>query len=271
MSAVAVLRLPLETDLSGFLALLKRMGVPCRVSEESGQQVLWVPDTLAAQVRELYARFPQGDPDAPIEGEVVSATPVRRFGSLRESTNVPFDALRPEYNSNWSVTLTQPLLRDLFWNQPWTQVRSSRLVYESSQEGFRGSVMDTVRGIEDAYWNLIAAERAEFVAEKSLETAKALLDQTRTQFEVGVVSKVEVTEAEAGLSQREVALIRAERRTMFRVVSGTARCAAAMLTSPDAARGVRAPRSLTRNPPCRLAITFTHGAGGRWSPATPIS
>ena len=69
--------------------------------------------------------------------------------------------------------------------------------------------MDTVRGIEDAYWNLIAAERAEFVAEKSLETAKALLDQTRTQFEVGVVSKVEVTEAEAGLSQREVALIRA--------------------------------------------------------------
>ncbi|KHO65834.1 MULTISPECIES: rhomboid family intramembrane serine protease [Pseudomonas] len=90
MSAVAVLRLPLETDLSGFLALLKRMGVPCRVSEESGQQVLWVPDTLAAQVRELYARFPQGDPDAPIEGEVVSATPVRRFGSLREA---PFTAL----------------------------------------------------------------------------------------------------------------------------------------------------------------------------------
>ena len=84
MSAVVVLRLPLETDLSGFLALLKRMGVPCRVSEESGQQVLWVPETLAAQVRELYTRYPQGDPDAPIEGDVVSA-PGRRFGSLREA------------------------------------------------------------------------------------------------------------------------------------------------------------------------------------------
>lgn len=85
MSAVAVLRLPLETDLSGFLALLKRMGVPCRVSEESGSQVLWVPESLAAQVRELYERYPQGDPAAPIEGEVVTPAPIRRFGSLRKA------------------------------------------------------------------------------------------------------------------------------------------------------------------------------------------
>jgi outer membrane protein TolC len=105
--------------------------------------------------------------------------------------------------------VTQPLLRDLIWNQPWTQVKTSRLLFETSQENFRSSVMDTVRNIEDAYWSLIAAKEAQRVAEKSLETAKALLDQTRTQFEVGVVSKVEVTEAEAGLSQREVTLIRA--------------------------------------------------------------
>jgi outer membrane protein TolC len=132
-----------------------------------------------------------------------------RFGSERETVNVPFSSLSPEYNSNWTVSLIQPVLRDLIWNEPWTQVKSSRLLLETSQENFRTSVMDTVRSIEDAYWNLIAAERARRVAEKSLETAKALLDQTRTQFEVGVVSRVEVTEAEAGLSQREVSLIRA--------------------------------------------------------------
>jgi outer membrane protein len=131
------------------------------------------------------------------------------YDSGRFTTNNTIEALSPKYTSNWNVSVTQPLLRDLIWNQPWTQVKTSKLFYESSQEGFRGAVMDNVRAIEDAYWNLIAAERAEFVAEKSLETAKALLDQTRTQFEVGVVSKVEVTEAEAGLSQREVALIRA--------------------------------------------------------------
>lgn len=62
MTAVAVLRLPLDTDLSGFIALLQRLRVPHRVAEEGGEQVLWVPgEELAGQVRELYARHPQGD------------------------------------------------------------------------------------------------------------------------------------------------------------------------------------------------------------------
>ena len=34
MSAVEVLRLPLTVDLSGFVALLQRLDVPYRVSEE---------------------------------------------------------------------------------------------------------------------------------------------------------------------------------------------------------------------------------------------
>jgi GlpG protein len=37
------LRLPLAVDLSGFVKLLQRMQVPHRVSEEAGEQVLWVP------------------------------------------------------------------------------------------------------------------------------------------------------------------------------------------------------------------------------------
>lgn len=62
MTTVVVLRLPLDTDLSGFVALLQRLRVPHRVAEEGGQQVLFVPgEELAEQVRELYSRYPQGD------------------------------------------------------------------------------------------------------------------------------------------------------------------------------------------------------------------
>ena len=63
MSVVAVLRLPLSVDLGGFVALLKRMQVPHRVSEEAGEQVLWAPESIAEDVRSLYQRFPAGDPD----------------------------------------------------------------------------------------------------------------------------------------------------------------------------------------------------------------
>ncbi len=63
MRPIAVLRLPVQIDLSEFIALLRRLQVPYRVSEEAGEQVLWVPsEQLAEQVRELYRRYPQGDP-----------------------------------------------------------------------------------------------------------------------------------------------------------------------------------------------------------------
>ena len=62
MSPVVALRLPVQIDLSAFVALLQRLQVPHRVAEEAGEQVLWVPgEQLAEQVRELYARYPQGD------------------------------------------------------------------------------------------------------------------------------------------------------------------------------------------------------------------
>lgn len=60
MSSVSeALRLPLSEDLSGFIALLRRLRVPCRVSEEGDQQVLRVPSEVVEQVRDLYARYPR--------------------------------------------------------------------------------------------------------------------------------------------------------------------------------------------------------------------
>ncbi len=74
------LRLPLAADLSGFLMILQHQGVPCRVCEESDEQVLWVPSTLVTLVRELYARYQQGG-IAPIRSVVEK--PSRVVPSLR--------------------------------------------------------------------------------------------------------------------------------------------------------------------------------------------
>jgi GlpG protein len=65
MTATEALRLPQDIDLAAFVSLLQRMQVPHRVTEESGEQVLWVPDEgFATTARELYARFPQGQAPA---------------------------------------------------------------------------------------------------------------------------------------------------------------------------------------------------------------
>ncbi|MEG5263771.1 rhomboid family intramembrane serine protease [Pseudomonas sp. JDS28PS106] len=93
MTPVAVLRLPLSTDLSGFVSLLHRLQVPHRVSEEVGEQVLWVPDAgqLPDEVRELYQRYPEGDDTYQLPGGKAAAT--SRPGFVQQLRASPITAL----------------------------------------------------------------------------------------------------------------------------------------------------------------------------------
>lgn len=122
------------------------------------------------------------------------------------------ETLRPRYETRMTVTARQPLLRGLIWNEPWTLVKTNKVLFAAALEQFRRDLMDTVTQIEGGYWALIADEERVGVAEKSLETAQALLEQVTTQYEVGVVSKVEIAEAEAGVAARDFELIRAQNR-----------------------------------------------------------
>lgn len=86
MNAQPALRVRLETDLLGFTQLLHRLHIPHRVTEERDAQVVWVTDPgLVDEVRNLYARYPQGD----MAGEISDVRPaVTRPGfkeQLRES------------------------------------------------------------------------------------------------------------------------------------------------------------------------------------------
>lgn len=60
MPLYEALRLPLTVDLGRFLDLLRGLGIPCRVSEEAGEQVVRVPPELIEQVVDLYRRYPRG-------------------------------------------------------------------------------------------------------------------------------------------------------------------------------------------------------------------
>ena len=112
-----------------------------------------------------------------------------------------------QYDSSVFLTATVPLLRGLIWSRPWTDVKVREIAYGSSRDGFSRAVMDVTEGTINAYWNLVATQQTFRVERKSLETARALLDQTQTQYEVGVVSKVDVVEAEAGVATRDFNLI----------------------------------------------------------------
>jgi outer membrane protein TolC len=129
------------------------------------------------------------------------------FDAGRSHTDFGLERLSPKYESGLTLGVTAPLLRGLIWNEPWTQVKLSRLGYEAQIDDFTTSVMNIVLAIISDYWVLVADQEKVRVAEKSLESNQALHEQTKVQYEVGVVSKVEVIQAEAGVANSEFNLI----------------------------------------------------------------
>lgn len=140
----------------------------------------------------------------------VGATIGFDIGGGQSVSNSAIQGLVPEYDASYSITTSIPLMRNLIWNEAWTNVKASEKRSEASQETFRASLMDVVQGIEDAYWGLVASREQLRVERKSLEESKALLEQTRTEYDVGVKSKVDVVEAEAGVAERAVNVIVAQ-------------------------------------------------------------
>jgi outer membrane protein len=130
-------------------------------------------------------------------------------GSALESTS-SIQSLSPEYTTGLTGSITAPLLRNFLWNEPWLGVVTSVNLEGRAQQTFRQNLMDVIVSIETRYWGLIASDEQLRVANKSLEAAMTLLDQVKAQYDVGVVSRVEVVQAEAGVAQRDFERIRAE-------------------------------------------------------------
>jgi outer membrane protein len=131
------------------------------------------------------------------------------MGDSLESTS-SIQSLSPAYTTGLTATVVAPLLKNFLWSEPWLAVKTSENLEGRSQEEFRQNLMDLVVTIESRYWGLIAADEQLRVANKSLESNLTLLDQVKAQYDVGVVSRVEVVEAEAGVANRDFQRIRAE-------------------------------------------------------------
>ena len=103
-----------------------------------------------------------------------------RFDSRSTTTRSTVQSLDPQYDSSFFITARVPLARDLIWNVPWTNVKISEIAFRRSEEGFRTRLMDNVQLTVNSYWNPVASRDQVRVAQKSLETARALLERSAT-------------------------------------------------------------------------------------------
>lgn len=116
----------------------------------------------------------------------------------------------PFYTSGVRFSFSIPLFRNFGKevNQLDILIAESNLAV--SQQELADQANRTLQAVENAYWTLAASVKARDVALQSRGLAQELLELNRRKVEVGTLAPIEITQAEAGVAEREEGVILAE-------------------------------------------------------------
>ena len=133
-----------------------------------------------------------------------------QFNNNRFATNSAFSTFNPRYRSTLNAQVTQPLLQNFRADPQRRQITVSQNGERQAGHDFERSVLDVLRDVQNAYWDLVFAIRIYEVEVQSLDLARDLLRNNQVQVEVGTMAPIDVLQAEAEVAAREEALIIAE-------------------------------------------------------------
>jgi outer membrane protein TolC len=130
------------------------------------------------------------------------------WDNSRFATNNFFASVSPSFRSGANLSFVQPLLRN--WGRKPTErgLLLARRDSAISREAFELQVVETLRQVENGYWELVRARKQLEVSEQSLALAKELHERNRIRVEVGTLAPFELVQSEAGIAQREGEIIR---------------------------------------------------------------
>jgi len=125
----------------------------------------------------------------------------------REGAFIP---LSNRNTGNLQFFLSQPLLKNMWMDTTRRFIRVSRKNVELSYSQFELNLMQIVRDVEIAYYDLIASYENVKVQQKALELGETTLSENRVKIKVGVMAPLDETEAEAQVASSKASLIQAK-------------------------------------------------------------
>jgi outer membrane protein TolC len=131
--------------------------------------------------------------------------------SINRSVSNNNAARNPDYGTDVGLSIRQPLLKDAWATVNLAPLARAKVNAERSLFELRSEVLDLVLETEIAYWNLAFARANRELIASSLELAKNLLEENRERERLGLVTPLEVLQAEAEVLNQEEDIIQAER------------------------------------------------------------
>ena len=107
-------------------------------------------------------------------------------------TNSVFSTFNPSYNSNFNLSLTQPLLRNFTIDSTRHQIKVAKKNREISDVQFRQTVVNTVANVKQSYYDLLYAIDNLEAQRKSLALAQKFLEENQIKVRVGTMAPLDV-------------------------------------------------------------------------------
>ena len=119
------------------------------------------------------------------------------LNNSRNTTTSLNTLYNPAYNTLWTGTYTQPLMRNFAIDQTRRTLQVTKLNRDVSDIQLRATITNTVSNVREAYWNYVYAVQAVGVAQQSVDLADQLVKDNQTRVEVGTMAPIDVVTAKS--------------------------------------------------------------------------
>lgn len=132
------------------------------------------------------------------------------FNNINQHQNSFRNTVNPVTNSNFDLTVSQPLLQGLGLALNNRTIRIAKNNIRAADHVFRQQLTNTVANVVQLYWNLVGAISTVEVRRQAVSVSQKLYDDNKKQVEIGTLAPIEIVRAEAQLAQNEQALVAAQ-------------------------------------------------------------
>jgi len=115
-----------------------------------------------------------------------------------------------QYSAEPSMTLTQPLLKNGWIDNPRYQIQLSRKTWENDLQSVRLQMEVSVNAIKTAYFNLIAARENVEVQRAAVALAQQLMDENTRKVQLGAMAPLDQRQAESQAASSQSDLLAAQ-------------------------------------------------------------
>jgi outer membrane protein TolC len=126
------------------------------------------------------------------------------------SSNSILNSYNPLLQSGLSISVSQPLVRNLLIDPAREQLATSRINRDIADTSLRESVVSVTANTKAAYWNLAAARAAVAARQSSLDLAQELVRVNKAKVDVGQSPPLDLVSAQAEVAADQEQLIIAE-------------------------------------------------------------